>query len=106
TADADVFVLALKDTNLFLGGSFSSINGTVRRGLARIDSTNTGALDLNWSSTVSGGGFAPFDRFGGVTSIGSAPTNLYGELGERRPGPRVLLTFDADLLVGGSFLSV
>jgi hypothetical protein len=56
---------------------------------------------------LSGGGFAPFNRFGGLTSLGSTPTNLvYGEIGERRAGPRVLLPFDADLLVGGSFLSV
>ena len=49
--DGGALALALDGTNLYVGGNFTKIGGTTRRGLAKV-STVSGAVDSQWNPTV------------------------------------------------------
>src|SRR5262245_39673090 len=55
--DGSVGALALDGTNLYVGGTFASISGTSRSGLAKV-STVTGAADPAWNTEPPGGSFS------------------------------------------------
>ncbi|MET0229520.1 MAG: Ig-like domain repeat protein, partial [Rhodanobacteraceae bacterium] len=55
-ANAEVAALvADSHGSVYVGGSFSSIGGTPRSGLAKLSSTGNGALDASWNPAPSGG---------------------------------------------------
>lgn len=51
SADASVSSLAISSEKLFVGGSFTTMNGIKRKKLARLDAS-TGTLDPSWSASV------------------------------------------------------
>ena len=49
-----VWAIVPSGTSLYIGGSFSSVNGVARRGLAKIDAT-TGAVDTSFNAALTSG---------------------------------------------------
>jgi hypothetical protein len=55
-ADADIAALAIDSLgSVYVGGSFSTIGGTARNGLAKVSGTGSGALDASWNPAPSAG---------------------------------------------------
>jgi len=52
--NGDVWAIVPSGTSLYIGGSFSSVNGVARRGLAKIDAT-TGAVDTSFNAALTSG---------------------------------------------------
>jgi hypothetical protein len=52
--NGDVWAIVPSGTSLYIGGSFSSVNGVARRGLAKIDAT-TGAVDTAFNAGLTSG---------------------------------------------------
>jgi len=52
--NGDVWAIVPSGTSLYIGGSFSSVNGVARRGLAKIDAT-TGAVDGAFNAGLTSG---------------------------------------------------
>ena len=52
--NGDVWAIVPSGTSLYIGGSFSSVNGVARRALAKIDAT-TGAVDPTFNAGLTGG---------------------------------------------------
>ena len=50
----DVWAIVPSGTSLYIGGTFSSVNGVARRGLAKIDAT-TGAVDTSFNAGLTSG---------------------------------------------------
>jgi uncharacterized delta-60 repeat protein len=72
------YVLALTNGQLLIGGSFSSVNGVERHGLARLNAD--GSLDLLWDAHLNPGANvnAMLAQPGGGVLIGGWFTNLNG----------------------------
>ena len=66
-----VEAMAGDGTSLYIGGSFTAVNGVPRSGLARIDAA-TGFLDPSWTPAVGNGGSAAF-----VTGLAVSSGALY-----------------------------
>ena len=49
-----VWAIVPSGTSLYIGGSFSSVNGVARRGLAKVDAT-TGAVDTSFNAALTSG---------------------------------------------------
>ncbi len=65
--------LALVGTNLFVGGSFTNLNGSARAGIAKISALGAGLLDTNWNPlfvSTNGQGVSIF-------KLAVSDTNLY-----------------------------
>ena len=52
--NGDVWAIVPSGTSLYIGGSFSSVNGVARRGLAKVDAT-TGAVDTSFNAALTSG---------------------------------------------------
>jgi hypothetical protein len=52
--NGDVWAIVPSGTSLYIGGSFGSVNGVARRGLAKIDAT-TGAVDTSFNAGLTSG---------------------------------------------------
>jgi hypothetical protein len=52
--NGDVWAIVPSGTSLYIGGSFTSVNGVARRGLAKIDAT-TGAVDTAFNAGLTSG---------------------------------------------------
>jgi len=121
----DVRALAVDATNLYVGGSFSSIAFSNRNGLARINLPGTGTVDA-WNPGVVGrvsaltlGGNALYVG-GAFTSIAGQPRNTLAKLPtsgtnlvdlDWRPEPNgtnidALLFQDAGVFVAGPFTQI
>lgn len=85
--DEAVFAMVLDGGTLYIGGRFTTVNGSGRAGLAAIDAA-TGSL-LSWNPGVSGGGAQvlamAIDSAAGILYIGGDFTTLGGS-GRNRAG--------------------
>jgi hypothetical protein len=54
SVNGDVWAIVSSGTSLYIGGSFTSVNGVARRGLAKINAT-TGAVDTAFNASLSSG---------------------------------------------------
>jgi hypothetical protein len=81
TPDRPVYNLETDGTSLFVAGTFLSINGIARNGLAKISTTSTGIVDAAWNpnpdGTISSLKFANSQLYvgGGFGNIGGSTNN-------------------------------
>lgn len=89
SASASVRDLLVADGGLYAAGKFSSIDGTTRRGLARLD-VATGVVDPSWVANTAGGRAVTLSRSedgtklvagGTFSSLDGAPRVLLGSVG-------------------------
>lgn len=52
--NSTVYSLGLRDNNIFIGGSFDSVNGLPRTRIAKISTVGIGGVDTLWNSSVKG----------------------------------------------------
>ncbi len=67
--NADVSSMALDGTNLFIGGTFTQVGGVSKRGIAKIGTADSGALDTNWTPVLG--------SFGETYALGVSGSQLY-----------------------------
>jgi hypothetical protein len=88
-----VFALAVSSSTLYLGGSFATVNGVARNGLAAVkadDGVNTGTLDAAWNPMSTMG-----SRWLGVSSLAVTPARVYAyALGMTYLDPQALLAVE------------
>src|SRR5262249_30786415 len=92
--DREIFVLAVRGTNLYVGGNFGRLGPSSRSQLARVSTERNGEVDLLWNPNVTGSDLSQvnalvvtgsyryfgrsFDRVGGLTRKNIARVSLDG----------------------------
>jgi len=77
--DNNIFTMALDGTNFYVGGNFTTIGGTNRSQLAKLN-TLTGTVDPNWTPSVSGGnGVFALTVNGASVFVGGSFTSVSGQ---------------------------
>lgn len=112
---ADVYSLAVHDSNLYIGGTFDTVNGQVIHNVAVYNGTTISSVgDINgtvnalteYDGQLYAGGY--FDTAGGVevSNIASWNDTVWSALGEGVNNEVFAMTpFEGDLYVGGGFTS-
>lgn len=88
SASSTVRALAMDSSGaVYAGGGFHSIGNAIRRGLAKLSSSGTGAVDATWDPSANGDVYAlavdasgAVYAGGGFTSIGGAQRNYIAKL--------------------------
>jgi hypothetical protein len=121
-ANATIRSMAVGGTDLYVGGTFTSIGGTTRMNIAKISSEGTGALDPDWNPNLNNAVWSilPVNNAvyigGSFTTVGSITRNNIckispsGELSSWNPNAdnmALSMHFAGNrLYVGGSFTNI
>jgi hypothetical protein len=78
-ADGAVLCLALSGSDLYVGGSFTSIGGQNRNHIAKLSTTGTGSADVTWNPNPDGDVYC-LTSSGSDLYVGGLFTNIGGQI--------------------------